>query len=151
MSEDTKPDEATEPDQEQAANQESLNTDQEQDEQQPEETKNAEAARYRRRLRETEAERDRLATQVDALRTAAVDDEVKAKGIQPAAFWAAGNTLADLLDDDGALDPDKIEAGVKNAVETLGLSRHRAPYVPREGRVTDPEGSVTSWESAFRR
>lgn len=114
------------------------------------ENPNAEAAKYRTRLRETEAERDALAEQVTALRRAAVEDRLKAQHVPPAGFWAAGVQLEDLLDEDGNLDDKAIKAAADNAVETLGLERigvHPRP-VPSEGRVTRPSGTK-SWEAAF--
>lgn len=116
----------------------------------PETRANAEAARYRHRLRETEAERDRLADQVTALRRAAVDDRVRGHKVPVDGFWASGVTLEDLIDEDGNLDDEKIEAAADTAVEKLGLERvgTRGPYVSKEGNVTSPR-ITPSWEAAF--
>lgn len=109
-----------------------------------------EAAKYRTRLRETEAQRDQLADQVTALRRAAVEDRLKSHRVPAAGFWAAGVELDELMDDDGNLDDEKIKAAADNAVESLGLERARvpAPYSPKEGNVTNPRPSK-SWEGAF--
>lgn len=111
---------------------------------------NAEAAKYRHRAKEAEAERDALAEQVTALRRAAVEDRLKAQHVAPAGFWAAGVQLEDLLDDEGNLDDEKVKTAADNAVETLGLERvgvHMKP-VHAEGRTTRATPSK-SWESAF--
>ena len=88
---------------------------------------NAEAAKYRKRLRDTEAERDALAAKIEAYQRAEV--EQYAEHLQkPSAIWAAGIELADLLDDEGNIDPEKTTAAVEAAATDLGLStRPRAP------------------------
>lgn len=120
------------------------------DQPQPENKAGKEAAKYRTRLRETEAERDALVEKVTALRRAAVDDRVKAHKVPVDGFWASGVQLEDLMDEDGNLDDEKVKAAADTAVETLGLERVgvRGPYVPSEGRTTNPRPSQ-SWESAF--
>lgn len=120
------------------------------DQPQATENPNAEAAKYRTRLREAEAERDALAEQVTALRRAAVEDRVKAQKVPVEGFWASGVQLEDMLNEDGQLDDEAIKTAADNAVETLGLDRvgvHMRP-VPSEGRVTRPSGTK-SWEAAF--
>lgn len=117
---------------------------------QPESRAARDAAKYRTRLRETEAERDALAEQVTALRRAAVEDRLAAQHVPAAGFWASGVQLEQLLDDDGQLDDEKIKTAADNAVETLGLERvgvHMRP-VPSEGRTTSPS-ATPSWEAAF--
>lgn len=120
------------------------------DQPQPENKAGKEAAKYRTRLRETEAERDALAEKVTALRRAAVDDRVKAHKVPTEGFWASGVTLEELLDEDGNLDDEKVKAAADQAVEKLGLERigARGPYVSKEGNVTSPR-ATPSWEAAF--
>ena len=48
-----------------------------------------EAAKWRGRLREVEAERDSLAGKVEALQRAQVDAHITALGTKPAAVWAS--------------------------------------------------------------
>lgn len=119
------------------------------DDQTPE-SPNAEAAKYRHRAKEAEAQRDALTEQVTALRRAAVDEKVKAHKVPVEGFWASGVALEDLLDEEGNLNDDKIKTAADSAVETLGLERigARGPYVPKEGRTTSPR-PTKSWESAF--
>lgn len=120
------------------------------DQPQSTESPNAEAARYRTRLRDTEAQRDALTEQVTALRHAAVEDRLKSHKVPTTGFWASGVQLDDLLDEGGNLDDDKITTAADNAVETLGLERIgvRGRHVPKEGNVTSPRASK-SWGAAF--
>lgn len=84
-----------------------------------------EAAAYRRRLRDAEGERDTIAAERDQLRTQ-LDDRTRADVEILAAerlrdgsdLWTA-TTLADLLDDQGEVDP----ALVTQAVDELAKSK----------------------------
>lgn len=70
---------------------------------------NAEAARYRTRLRETEAERDRLAGMVETLQRAEVArlaGEHLAQGADLLEYGMVG--LDALLGEDGNVDPDQV-------------------------------------------
>jgi hypothetical protein len=72
-----------------------------------------EAANYRRRLHDVEAERDGLRGRVDQLERAEVE-RVAAEApyymIQPGGLWAIGVELAELRRDDGTLDPALVKA-----------------------------------------
>lgn len=99
-----------------------------------EETGNGEAAKYRRRLRETEAERDTLAGRLEAMQRGEVERIAAATVKSPAALWAAGIEVADMLTEDGTVDPAKVRAAASQAADRLGLATPRPPnYVPREG------------------
>lgn len=117
----------------------------------PEPQSNREA-RYRRQLRDTEAERDRLAARVEALQRAEVE-RLAAKTIQkPSAIWAAQTQLADLLDDDGAVDPQKVTKAASAAQQSLGLAAARSgAHVPREGTSLHQHNGSNTWEQAFKR
>lgn len=108
-----------------------------------------EAAKYRRRLRDTEKERDALLEQVDALRRAAIDREVQQQRVAPEGFWASGVTVDQLLDDDGNIDSQKITDAVKDAVTRLGLVRRKPLHVAREGANPHPK-DTTSFVDAFK-
>lgn len=112
---------------------------------------NPEAAGYRRRLRDTESERDGLASRVEALQRSIADREIEARhGIKPAALWASGTELADVLDDDGQLDTDKLDAAVATAKETLGIPKRRTgPRAPREGNTPQMSEPKNDWADAF--
>lgn len=107
-----------------------------------------EAAKYRRRLREVEAERDRLAEQVQALQRAEIErlsyDEHRVKG---AALWAGGYQVADLIGEDGRPDEAKVAAAAKDVAERFGIDQRGGVYVPAEGKTPpDPlRGSIT-WD-----
>nr|NLI50738.1 hypothetical protein [Propionibacterium sp.] len=103
-----------------------------------------EAARYRRQLRDAEAERDALRAERDALRRAAVAAVIKAERRQatPALLDAAGVDFASLLDDQGGVDPAKVLAAVEDAGKQLGVGT-RLPYAPSaagQGNVGRPIG-----------
>lgn len=105
-----------------------------------------EAAKYRRRLREAETERDQLAAQVDALQRAEVERHAAAAELKPAALWSAGTQLADLLADDGTVDAAKVSTAIGAAREQLGIPAPppRGNYVKGEGltvkRPSKPSG-----------
>ena len=114
-----------------------------------------EAAKYRRRLRETEAERDTLLEQVDTLRRSVVDSIVTERGDggrmhSPDPFWAGGVELADLLDEDGNVDRERVLAACDDVAKRFGISRRPKPgYVPLEGSNPDP-GPRTSMVDVVR-
>lgn len=86
-----------------------------------------EAAKYRRRLRDAEADRDTGRTRLEALRRQVVED---ASGLaKPGAIWAAGVDVHALFGEDGRLDREKLTAAVTEAADQLGLSR--APRTPK--------------------
>ncbi|MCL2090887.1 MAG: gp58-like family protein [Micrococcales bacterium] len=108
---------------------------------------NHEAATYRRRLRDTEADRDRLAQQVQAMQKAEVE-RLASRLAQPSALWAT-TELADLLDDTGQVDPDKVANAIEQARTTLGLAVvSGTPSPANEGRIVDPY-TASSWSRAF--
>ncbi|PRY06093.1 hypothetical protein [Kineococcus rhizosphaerae] len=82
-------------------------------------------ARYRTQLREVEADRDRLAGDLEAARKTIAESLSDLR--KPSALWAAGTTVADLLDEDGRVDPAKVADASKAAVEALGLARGPRP------------------------
>ena len=79
------------------------------------------AARYRRQLRDAEAERDELRGQVEALRRAQAEKLAQAQGLTAAALWSSGVSLDDLTAEDGTIDPASVTVAVKTARETFGI------------------------------
>ena len=110
---------------------------------------NREAAKYRRRLRETEKERDALHATVEALQRAAVESVAQGTLSKPAGLWAAGVELADVLDEHGQPDPEKITAAARSAADSLGLARPLRNHVAREGATPAPVHR-TRFEDALR-
>lgn len=109
---------------------------------------NREAAKYRRKLREVEAERDRLAQQVEALQRAEIErlsyDKHHVKG---EVLWAAGYTVTDLIGDDGRPDESKVAAAADAAAERFGIRQidRNGAYVPAEGRTPELAPQIT-WD-----
>jgi hypothetical protein len=78
-----------------------------------------EAANYRRRLRETEQERDQLRTLLDDLQRAEVERLAGAAGMAvPGDLWTLGTEIANLRDDDGRIEPDTVQALVGDVLKS---------------------------------
>lgn len=142
---------AVDEDQEESAEQEAPAGDE------PEETERdgskaaREAAKYRRQLRETQAERDQLREQIDAMRRAEVERLAGAVLRKPAGLWASGVQVTDLLAEDGMVDRDKVVAAAKQAAESLGLARPMRNYVPNEGRTAPAGGNRSMVDTVMGR
>lgn len=99
-------------------------------------TPNHEAAKYRRRLREAEKERDELRTRLNVY--LARDVETVAAGFldSPALLWADGKASAgDFLDAEGAVDRAKVKASAEAILERYGRGlASRRGTAPNEGR-----------------
>lgn len=112
-----------------------------------------EAAKYRRQLRDVETERDTLRGTLETLQRAEVQRIASADLAQPAALWAAGTQLADLLGEDGTVDPAKVTAAVGAARVALGLAQPIRQPMPDPGQgITDPKAATPdgSWQSMLR-
>jgi hypothetical protein len=119
-----------------------------------------EAAKYRRQLRETEAQlqrvlldggqqRDTLQTRVESAQRALVDHLASTAGrIRPAALWASGAELSNLIDADGNVDTKAVLAACEEAASTLSLSRTPRPD-PSAGHQSITSGTGT-FSDAFR-
>lgn len=115
---------------------------------------NAEAARYRRALRETEAERDTLNTRVESLQRAAAEQFMTGKLDVPADLWRFGIELADVLDDDGTVSPVKVTAAWETVLESRPMlrSKRMAGLPPVESlRPAGSSGAANrpQWKDAF--
>lgn len=92
-----------------------------------------EAAKYRRRLRDAEADLEAARAGQETAQRALVDHLAQTTGrIKPEALWAAGTTLEDLLTD-GAVDAQKVADAADSAAHQLGLTRRPKPD-PAQGR-----------------
>jgi len=119
------------------------------------ETPSRREARYRRRLRDVEAERDRLAAQVEALQRAEVERLAADMLDQPTAVWRLGLSLGDVVGEDGRVDPDRVTtavAGLKQALGVVGPDdrRRRGPYVPDAGTSVGHGAHRNAWSEAFK-
>ncbi len=82
-----------------------------------------EAARYRRRLRETESERDALTARVEQYQRAEAERIAAESLAAPADLWLFTDVAA-VLNDEGDVDPEKVrEIGRTVAAERPGLAR----------------------------
>jgi hypothetical protein len=112
---------------------------------------NAEAAGYRRRLRETEAERDVLAARVNAWRTAEVDRlaaEHLARGAD--LLELGGVDVEQLLDDAGMVDVERVGAEVAGLLETRPyLARRRFAGSADSGVRATPPAPAPTWHDVL--
>ena len=107
-----------------------------------------EAAGYRRRLRETEAERDAARTTLDVYRRREVEQMAEAgvggfgaSGMQSGAdLWVAGVQLSDLLSEDGTVDAEKTKAAVLAVLAARPHWRRPAVDVGLGPRMSTPTG-----------
>ncbi|MEO4038412.1 hypothetical protein V3N95_03835 [Micrococcaceae bacterium Sec6.3] len=97
---------------------------------------NREAAKYRTRLREAEAERDGIRADLDGarqtverLQRALVETTAAEALLDPADLWRHGGAdLPELLTDDGVPDPEKVGAVVQSILtERRHLAKPRSP------------------------
>ena len=114
------------------------------------ESPNKEAAKYRRRLRAAEQERDELRTRLDVY--LARDVEQVASGFldAPALLWADGQTsAADFLDEKGSVDRAKVKTASEAILERYGRGlASRRGTAPNEGR-SRPSASGPFYRDAF--
>ena len=107
---------------------------------------NAEAAKYRRRLREAEAERDALVTRLDAAHRREVErnigDGAGDRLGDPSDLWRGGVELAELLDEDGGVDAAKLaEAHARVIAEHPTWKSYTFPDLGQGPRGLPPKGA----------
>jgi hypothetical protein len=116
------------------------------------ETPNKEAAKYRRRLREAEAERDKLAGVVTTMQTREVEriaGTVLANGAD--LLEVGGVALADLLDQDGRPDVEKIEGAARSILtERPYLAGTRGPRPDPSQGAKPAAPSALGWSDVLR-
>ena len=112
--------------------------------------------KYRQRLADAEAERDRLAAETErlagvvaAMQQREVDRLCEAANLKPKALAAAGVELADLLGDDGTVDVEKVNDAVGVAREELGLGPRAPKASPTQGQFGRDGGGSDDWAAAF--
>jgi hypothetical protein len=110
-------------------------------------------ARYRRQLRDTEAERDTLLDRLATVQRGEVE-RLAATHLQDGAdLWANGATLDDLLDDAGNIDPAKVATACKEAAEAhphWQKGRAKAGTL-QSGSSAGREPQPSPWAAAFVR
>jgi hypothetical protein len=109
-----------------------------------------ESQKYRRRAQTAESERDELRRQLDNQRGAIVAAAATAGGIDAELLSATGVSAADVLDDAGLIDVDKLSGAIAAVRE-----RYRIPAPPRmplpnahQGR-RDGGPAGQSWQSVI--
>lgn len=109
-------------------------------------------ARYRRQLRDTEAERDTLRGQIAAMQRGEAERLAGTQLSKPAALWAAGTELTALLDDKGNVDPAKVAAAAETAATALGAAApRRRPLPDRAQGASGGTSRANPWKEAFER
>lgn len=111
------------------------------------------AAKYRTRLRETEAERDQLRDQLAAQRRAIVDWRAANRNsgsVDPALLDAAGINIDELLDvENGHLDMSAVDTFISATVERFNLAKGFTPN-RGQGQSGGAQAGPASLADAFR-
>jgi hypothetical protein len=108
------------------------------------------AAKYRTRLRETEAERDQLRDQLAGQRRAIIDHQATARGVDPQLLDAAGLNIDELLDDEGQhVDTAKVAEFVDATAKRFKVGQGFTPN-RGQGQSGGPV-AAPSMADAFRR
>lgn len=81
---------------------------------------NAEAAKYRRQLRQVEAERDQLQEHLERFRQAEIAEASKSLLTVPKLLFINGKSAADYYDSDGKLDAKKVKKASEEIVKEFG-------------------------------
>jgi hypothetical protein len=124
---------------------------------QPEEPARGRAASYRQRAQEAETARDtalarvgQLEAVVEQFQRSAVEQAAAEAGLKPTALWAVSE-LAELLDDAGQPDSEKIAAAVDAARDQLGVARPRIhrQLGMRSGASAPEQPRQNPWAAAF--
>ena len=76
-----------------------------------------EAARYRTRLRETEAERDLVVERLAGYQRREIERLAGARLSRPGDVWMDGRPVAELLAEDGTVDPNRVDAEVEQVLD----------------------------------
>lgn len=119
-------------------------------------TPNAEAAKWRTRLRDEQAAHkatqtalETLTGQMEALQRQQVENLIVAARVRPAAVWATTD-LGALLAADGTVDPEAVAAAIDTARKTLGIQPlGKGAYVPGLGGQPDRPPQTDGWQQAF--
>jgi hypothetical protein len=110
-----------------------------------------EAAGHRRKLREAEAERDRLAGIVHSMLRNEVERRAEQRMHRGDDIWSAGVELGELLDEDGALDLAKVDAAVERVIkERPHWSRLRPTGAADQGARGSTSSPGITWQEALR-
>lgn len=112
-----------------------------------------EAAKYRRQLRDTEAEKDSLVGSVEALRKQLIAHNMPhGSKLNADALWIAGQNPADLFTKEGVIDQSKLLDAVKETHKQVGL-RFGPDPVPASGTGSGhgAGGDGPSWSKVMNK
>ena len=111
----------------------------------------AEAARYRTRLRETENQLAETNQRYEAmLRQIISATAEQTHGIAPTALWDSGLNPADVLNEGGEIDLDKLTEACTSARERYGIAAPiNGPYVPGVGTQPSPYDNP-QWDDVLK-
>ncbi len=110
---------------------------------------NREAARYRKALRDAEAERDQLKAQRDELARSIAEQHLPG-GLPVRLFWEQHQDVTSLFDDQGRIDADKVKEAGRQLITDYGLSTSPiVPVVPDAGKQPDRNAN-TGWTEVVR-
>jgi hypothetical protein len=112
-----------------------------------------EAAKYRKQLRDTEAERDALTGTVDSLRRQLIAQNMPhGSKLNADSLWTAGHNAADLFAADGAVDVGKLSEAVKDTHQKFGV-RFGPDPIPGSGtgQGAASAGEGPSWSKALNK
>lgn len=108
-----------------------------------------EAAKYRARLREVEAERDELTSQLTTWRKSEAQTMAASVLGDGADLWRDGLDVSDLVDESGLIDTDKVTAAAKAVGKlhpTWLIGRSAPPKPPGgSGAARGGESEETGW------
>jgi hypothetical protein len=112
----------------------------------------AEAAKYRRRLRDTESERDALAERLSGYQRREAERLAAEHLVRADDVWLAGADVAAVLGDDGEVDPAKVAAVAKTVLD--GRPQLGTAWRPRP-KPDDAQGAFrgkpgTSWGDVLK-
>lgn len=108
-----------------------------------------EAAHWRTKLRDTEAQRDRLTDTAATLAHQTLSDMVSGSGVSAAAVLKV--TDLDALMSDGGVDADKVAEAVQTARDTFGITpKPKGTHVPGVGNQPGAVPRADQFTDAFR-
>lgn len=118
-----------------------------------------EAGRYRRELREAQAQRDQLRSELEAMRWGEVQRAFRGlRSTDP--VRAAGYTIDDFAGEDGVIDPEKVRQVEAEYAESMGLALRTeqdqraleaAMGAMDAGKRGSHVGAGPSWSNALQR
>ncbi|ORB32029.1 hypothetical protein [Mycolicibacterium parafortuitum] len=109
-------------------------------------------ARYRVERNEARAERDALAQRVERLLTREAERLAAKNLANPADLLTLGGvTVQDLLDEDGDVDPEKVDAVIAEILGTRpGLAKNSPAFDPTQGLSGGGHKPQASWDALMK-